>query len=142
MLDPVTYREPAVMRTPLEALETACRVMGGQQGLADALSAIGPRCTQPAIHQWFIRGVIPEERCEPIEAVTAAKWPELSEQDRNAYVSSPRVEELRPDLGWERNAAGHVVANRRAIEPVAAALAPAAKPRKGQGKAGSEAAIR
>lgn len=96
------------MRTPLEALDAACAALGGQQQLADALSQATPDrpCSTSAISQWRTRmqdgGLFPEERAEPVEAVT-----------KRAVT----CEELRPDLLWHRNGRGAVVAVARPIQP-------------------------
>jgi DNA-binding transcriptional regulator YdaS (Cro superfamily) len=95
------------MRTPIESLDAACIALGGQQRLADALTAATPDhpCTTSAISQWrtrlFAGGALPQDRAEPVEAVTNG---------------SVRVEEWRPDLLWRRDQDGRVIG---VITPIA-----------------------
>lgn len=96
------------MRSPIDALDAACGVLGGQQQLADAITTATPEtpCTTSAISQWRTRlrdgSPFPEDRCEPIEAVT---------------VGAVVCEELRPDLIWRRGLDGRVVGIERRILP-------------------------
>jgi len=81
--------------TPADALQRAINsdLFTSQRAFAAALSlATGRRVTSQAISQWKVNGV-PEDRCEPIEAVTKG---------------AVRVEELRPDIQWQRDPQGRV----------------------------------
>lgn len=91
------------MPTPSCALDAACLALGGQQRLADALTKATPDTpiTSSAISQWR-RRLVPLERCEPIEAVTAGRV---------------RCEQLRPDLCWRRDGRGRVVAVAQTVKP-------------------------
>lgn len=92
----------------MQALEAACDLLGGQYKLADAI-----RRTSPSISEWKRRKVIPEDCCEPIEAVTDG---------------AVRVEELRPDLRWRRDASGRVVGVEKPIKPTARHVRKRARP--------------
>jgi DNA-binding transcriptional regulator YdaS (Cro superfamily) len=87
------------------ALNRAIGCFDSQLEFAAALSRTSGRpVTSQAISQWKANGV-PEDRCEPIETITDHKV---------------RVEEVRPDIQWQRNGDGQVIGflpAPRAIQP-------------------------
>lgn len=73
-----------------EALRIATSRAGSQKALAE-LVGVSP----PSVHEWISRGIAPPDRCPAIESATGV-----------------RCEDLRPDLGWERNQDGRVTGYR------------------------------
>lgn len=101
MIGAVTSPKSDSMRkSPHAALLAAIKAAGSQQALADALTAMGFRITQPSISEWLQRGVIPEDRCWPIELVVQG---------------AARCEEMRPDIKWVRDQDGRVVSMEKPV---------------------------
>lgn len=79
-------RDDANMENTQTELDAAIAAKGGVTALAVALG-VG----QSVVSNWRMRGSVPAEQCAAIEAATGS-----------------RVEALRPDLDWQRDAAGVV----------------------------------
>lgn len=99
------------MRTPMQALDAACRVFGSQTQLAHAI-----RLRSQSITDWRLAHSIPEDRAVPIEAVVAAKWSELDDETRDEVGTPVRAEELRPDRVFERDRSGQVVFIKKPVQ--------------------------
>lgn len=102
------------MPTPLEALLGAIALdhIGSQRALAAQLAAlVGTEFDEANISQWLrtlrsagerSKRAVPEKWCEPIEVLTDGKI---------------RVEELRPDILWQRHPDGQVIGVIKPIKP-------------------------
>lgn len=114
---PSQFPRPPLARSPMAALDAACRVFGSQQALADALPL-----KSPAISAWRRTGQIPAEWAEPIEARCLARWNQLDDRLRALIGAPPWCEELAPHFGWERDHDGFVTARVEAVEAIAPEL--------------------
>lgn len=93
------------MTEPLENLRAAVSAAGGQKALADLVTALGHPIRQGHVWSWMNLqgGLAPPYIAPLVEAATGVS-----------------CELLRPDLRWDRDAEGRVIAYAVTLQPIEA----------------------